>query len=173
MQTKTHKTDLIILGMGNKFFGDDGAGIIVAEKLRDILKNEDSITIEDTNWGGFRIIDILSGFKNAIVVDTLITGHNPAGYIYKLDYKDFIHSVRMVSFHDVNFATAVELARELEIPMPENISVFAIEAEKTDTFSEELTPVVSKAIDNCVQMVLNEIENNQQLNSIYQEEMFK
>jgi len=167
MQQETSKEDLIILGMGNKFFGDDGVGIIIAEKLSEILKDQKNITVEETNWGGFRIIDLLSGYKNTIVVDALKTGKMPVGYIHNLDYKELIHSVRMVSFHDVNFATAVEFAKEIGRPMPENITVFAIEVEETDHFSETLTPKVKEAIDTCIQMIMEEIKEKFQLETIH------
>jgi hydrogenase maturation protease len=170
MQHEKSKEDLIILGMGNKFFGDDGVGIIIAEKLSHTLKDQNNITVEETNWGGFRIIDLLSGYKNAIVVDALKTGKEPAGYIHKLDYKDFVHSVRMVSFHDVNFATAVEFAKEIGRAMPENIIVFAIEVEETSYFTETLTPKVEEAIDVCIQMIMKEIKEKLQLEINHQTE---
>ena len=52
----TQKGEIIILGMGNTFFGDDGVGIVIAEKLKIILAENENITVEETNWGGFRII---------------------------------------------------------------------------------------------------------------------
>ena len=171
MQHETSKGDLIILGMGNKFFGDDGVGIIIAEGLTKILKDQKNITVEETNWSGFRIIDLLSGYKSAIVVDALKTGNKPAGFIYKLDYKEFVHSVRMVSFHDVNFATAVELAKEVGRAMPENITVYAIEVEETNRFSEMLTPKVETAIDTCIQMIVEEIKEKFQLEINHQTEI--
>jgi hydrogenase maturation protease len=143
--------------MGNKLFGDDGVGIVIAEKLKSILADNDIINVEETNWGGFRIIDLLSGYKTAIVVDALRTGTKPTGYIHQLDYKDLIHSVRMVSFHDVNFATAVEFAKEINIPMPENISVYAIEINESNYFSEKLSDDASLAVEKCIQMILDEI----------------
>jgi hydrogenase maturation protease len=171
MQHEISKEDLIILGMGNKFFGDDGVGIIIAEKLSDTFKDQKNIAVEETNWGGFRIIDLLSGYKSAIVIDALKTGKKPAGHIHKLDYKNFVHSVRMVSFHDVNFATAVEFAKEIGRTMPENITVFAIEVEATDHFSETLTPKVEEAIDTCIQMIMEEINGKFQLNISHQTEI--
>ena len=157
MENENSKEGLIILWMGNKFFGDDVGGSIVAEKLRDILQGQININVEETNWGGFRIIDLLSGYDNAIIVDAIKTATNPAGYIHKLNYKDFIHSIRMVSFHDVNFATAIKFAKQLDIPMPKYISIFAIEVEETGEFSDKLTPGVKAAIDNCIQMIMEEI----------------
>lgn len=151
------KGKIIILGMGNKLFGDDGVGIVIAEKLKEIISDHPQIKVEETNWGGFRIIDLLSGFKTAIIIDALRTRKKPAGFIHKLDYKELIHSVRMVSFHDVNFATAVEFAKEINILMPKEILVYAIEINEVDHFSEELTKEVSNAVDNCIQLILDEL----------------
>jgi len=165
------KGEIIILGMGNKFFGDDGVGIVIAEKLKEHLTDFPQITVEETNWGGFRIIDLLSGYKSAIIIDALTTGKQPAGYIHQLDYKDLINSVRMVSFHDLNFATAVEFAREIRIPMPEEISVYAIEIEKSDYFSERLTKDVVDSVHRCVQMIVGEITSRYGIELKHHEEI--
>lgn len=164
MMVGTQKGEIIILGMGNKFFGDDGVGIVIAEKLKIILAENENITVEETNWGGFRIIDLLSGYKAAIVIDALRTGTQPVGFIHKLNYKDLIHSVRMVSFHDVNFATAVEFAKEVNIPMPEDIQVYAIEINEADHFSEELSDEVNASVDKCIQMILDDLCKPQGVN---------
>jgi hydrogenase maturation protease len=158
------KGEIIVLGMGNKFFGDDGVGIVIAEKLKELFADVPQITIEETNWGGFRIIDLLSGYKSAIIIDALRTGTQPAGFIHKLNYKDLIHSVRMVSFHDINFATAVELAKEVNIPMPEDIQVFAIEINEADHFSEELSVEVNVSVDKCINMILDELSERSGVN---------
>jgi hydrogenase maturation protease len=158
------KGEIIILGMGNKFFGDDGVGIVIAEKLKDLLAENNNINVEETNWGGFRIIDLLSGYKTAIIIDALRTKTQPAGFIHKLNYKDLIHSVRMVSFHDINFATAVELAKEVNIPMPEDIQVFAIEINEADHFSEELSVEVNVSVDKCINMILDKLSERSGVN---------
>lgn len=152
------ENSLIILGMGNKLLGDDGVGVLIAEKLKEILKHDNSITIDETNWGGFRVIDLLSGFEKAIIIDAVKTGGKQPGFIHKFKYTDLIHSVRMVSFHDINFATAVEFAKKLEIPMPADITVYAVEVEETETITEELTPNVEKSIDDCVRRIIQNLD---------------
>jgi hydrogenase maturation protease len=148
----------LILGMGNTLFGDDGAGVIVAEQLKEMFLDNPYIDVEDTSWGGFRIIDLLSGYKDAIIIDAIQTGKVPTGYIHSFDYKDFIHSVRMVSFHDINFATAIELANQLDYPMPANITVFAIEVESITEFSTELSPQVNAAVNHCKNTIIKLLE---------------
>ncbi|MDX1700093.1 MAG: hydrogenase maturation protease [Melioribacteraceae bacterium] len=157
----------LILGMGNKYFGDDGVGIIIVEKLSSLLKNHTNIKVEETNWGGFRIIDLLSGYDRAIVIDAICTGKAELGHIHRYDYKDLIKSPRMVSFHDINFATAVEFARELEIPMPDDISVYAVEIEESNTFSEVLTHKVQLSIEKCVALIMTDLGFHRTINSDY------
>ena len=69
----------------------------------------------------------------------------------------------MVSFHDVNFSTAVEFAKEMNIPMPEEIYVYAVEIKESDHFSEELTEELNIAVDKCIQMILDEISKRYEI----------
>jgi len=48
--------------------------------------------------------------------------------------------------HEVNFATALELGNRLGLALPQQITIFAIEVENVNSFSEECTPEVEHAI---------------------------
>jgi hydrogenase maturation protease len=151
---------LVILGMGNTLFSDDGVGIAVVRELKECFYQNPQIEVLETSWGGFRIIDLLSGYDAAIIVDAFRTGQKPVGSIHHLKPDDLINSVRMVSFHDINFVTALEFARQMDIPMPEYISIYAIEVAETELISEEMTPEVIPAIQRCTRKITKEIENN-------------
>jgi hydrogenase maturation protease len=153
------KRNLIILGMGNSLLGDDGIGIYTVKELEKRCAFKEEIDFESVSWGGFRIIDVLQNYKNAIVIDAINTNEKPEGYIHVLNYKEMLHSIRMVSFHDVNFATAVEFASILNIPMPESIFVYGIEVRNTETFTEGLSSKAKKASEKCVGMVMERIRN--------------
>jgi len=101
----------------------------------------------------------LSGYDAAIVVDAIQTGQKPAGAIYHLQPENLLNSVRMVSFHDINFVTALEFARQMDIPMPDYISIYAIEVAETELISEEMTPAVTSAVQQCARKIVSEIEN--------------
>jgi hydrogenase maturation protease len=147
----------IIVGMGNTLLSDDGVGILIAGRLKEIYKYSSSIDVVETSWGGFRIIDLLKGYDYAIIIDAIQTGKKPIGSIHMLDVSDLIHSTRMVSFHDINFATALDLSKKLDIPMPESISVYAIEVEETELISERISQKVRNSIDICVNTIRREI----------------
>jgi hydrogenase maturation protease len=150
----------VIVGMGNVLFGDDGVGIVVARSLARILGNTPGVSVEETGWGGLRIIDLLAGHQRAFIVDALQSGVKPPGHLHTFDGSELVHSVRMVSYHDVNFATAVEFARQVGIPMPGTIIVHAVEVERTDSFSESLTPAVAAAVEPCVKRILSELRRS-------------
>lgn len=152
--------------MGNTLLSDDGVGIAVADRLAEIFKNNPDVDVAETSWGGFRIIDLLTGYDRAIIIDAIRTGENPVGSITKLSASEMVHSVRMVSFHDINFATALEFAKELGIPMPHEISVYAIEVQELNLISEKISPKVRTAIDKCVKEVAQEIKEKAAINNL-------
>jgi hydrogenase maturation protease len=149
----------IVLGMGNTLLGDDGVGILIARRAKALLAGNPQVCIEETEWGGFRIIDLLSGFRRAIIVDAVKTGAQSPGFIHLFEDADLVHSVRMVSFHDVNFATAVAFARQMEIPMPRKISVYAIEVDETTMLREGLSSQVQAAVDTCARLIISQIRS--------------
>jgi hypothetical protein len=58
----------------------------------------------------------------------------------------------------------------MKIPMPEEISVYAIEIGRSDYFSERLTKVVNGSVDKCIQMILDEVSNRFGVELSHQEE---
>ena len=148
---------IVILGMGNTLLSDDGIGIVIANKLHDIYEENEFVDVRETSWGGFRIIDLLSGYDSAIVIDAIKTGEQPVGTIQRSTPSDFVHSVRMTAFHDINFATALEFARQLGIPMPKDISIYTIEVEETERICENLTHSVRSAVEQCINEIKKEV----------------
>ncbi len=147
-----------MIGLGNPILHDDRAGICVAEKLEKIYRQDDRIDVMDSSWGGFRLLDLLSGYERAILIDAIQTGLRPPGTVRLHAPDEFIHSLRMVSFHDVNFPTVLEFARLMDIPMPKSISVYTIEADDTTKLSEQMSEPVQEGVKNCVHLIIEDIE---------------
>lgn len=149
--------DILVLGMGNTLLGDDGVGIYIVNELEKIIGKHEGIDFESISWGGFRVIDVLQNYKTAIIIDAISSGKNPEGYIHVLDKNNFLSSVRMVSFHDINFATAIEFAERMNIPVPSKFYIYGIEVRNADLFSESLSPAVQQAAENCINLVQRKI----------------
>lgn len=159
---------LLILGLGNEILGDDAAGIMVAKKLKKRLENTPHIHIDTTSLGGLRILDLMKDYKSAILIDTIKSGRKPPGYIHTFSHRDFVSSLRMVSYHEINFSTALEFARKMNITVPEKIIIFAIEAKRIQEFSSRISKEVQRAINECVKKIISLIEREFNLKNILQ-----
>ena len=146
----------LVLGLGNPILSDDGVGIRVAEELQRRLDHQD-VTVMETSLCSLSLLDILSGYDRAIVIDAIETAEGHPGQIYRL-LPDMITPTRNASNpHDVGFAHALELGRRLSIDLPQEIIIYAVEIEDVITFSEECTPRVREAIPLCVERILQEL----------------
>ncbi len=144
----------VIVGLGNEIAGDDGAGIWVARKLGEILQDQPEVEILPLPWAGFSLLDVLVGRQSAAIIDCLCSGLHPPGTIVRLNEKSFRGSVRLNSFHDINFATVLELGRKMGWQMPEQIAIWGIEGAEMGEFKEELSPPVYAAVDQVVNEVI-------------------
>ena len=151
------KTKTLILGLGNSLLCDDGVGIYVASELKNRV-DQPEITVMETGVAGLSLLDLLVGYDRAIIVDAIQTVGGKAGQIYRLEPKAFDTAIHTASAHGIDFTTALEFGKKLDLPLPQEIVIFAIEASDVSTFSEECTPEVTRAIPTCVEMVLRELK---------------
>jgi len=145
----------LVLGLGNPILSDDGVGIRVAHEVANQL-NSTQVTVVETSAAGLSLLDSIVGYDKVIIIDAIQTEKGEAGEIYRMGAEDFSSTKHFVSPHQVNLATAMELGKMLNLAMPQEITVFAIEAKDITTFSEKCTPEVEKAIPEAVRMVLAE-----------------
>ncbi|MDO8568906.1 MAG: hydrogenase maturation protease [Dehalococcoidales bacterium] len=154
----------LVLGLGNSILGDDGVGLHVACALEKMKLP--SVTVAEGGVTGLDFLEVLAGYDRAIIIDSIQTRGGTPGQIYRLKPEVFTATRHAGSPHDVNFATALELGKQLGLPLPRQIIIFGIEAENVTTFSEECTPEVVAAIPRCVDMVVRELDSslNQNIN---------
>jgi hydrogenase maturation protease len=153
------KQKILILGIGNPLLSDDGAGICVAARLKGELDRPD-VTVLETSTAGLSLLDFLTGYDKAIIIDAIQTVGGTPGQIYKLTPEAFDTAEHITSPHGIDFRTALELGKKLGFRLPEEIIIYAIEAADISTFSEKCTPPVRKAVSVCASMILQELANN-------------
>ncbi len=150
----------LVLGLGNAILCDDSVGLQVTRALASRLDHQQEVTVIEANIAGLDILDQLTGYEKAIIIDAIQTKGGKAGQVYRLEPGVFDVTRHTTTSHNVNFATALELGRQLGLPLPRQIVIFGIEVANTNTFSEECTPEVERAIPHCVEMVLHELDDN-------------
>jgi hydrogenase maturation protease len=148
--------DTLILGMGNPILKDDGVGLRVAEKLQDKIHSQNT-TVMVTELGGINLLELLVGYDQAIIIDSIKTSKGKPGHIYRLGPESILGSRHTNSTHGIDFAAILELGKRLGMKMPQKIVIFAIEAEDISTFGEKCTLAVNQAIFVCMRRVMKEI----------------
>ncbi len=144
----------IAVGLGNDIAADDGAGIAAAKRIEAQTRHRPDVAVVALPWAGFALLDVLRGRHRAALIDCLTTGRYPAGTIVRLDETDLAGSVRLNSFHDISYPTAMSLGRELGWDMPGSIAIWGIEAGIADVFSEDLSPPVAAAVEEVANEVI-------------------
>ena len=153
---KKRPPKILILGLGNPILSDDGAGCRTAAALKEKIKTP-GIDIIEAGIAGLDVLDLLNGYDRAIIIDAIQTEKGQAGKIYRFGPGALADTRHTGNPHDTNIVTALELGIKLNLKMPDEIVIFAIEAKDVTTFSEECTLPVRKAIPECVEMVMREL----------------
>lgn len=146
----------LVLGLGNPILCDDGVGIRVAHEVANQL-SDPQVTVTESSAAGLSLLDSIAGYDKVIIIDAIQTEKGQAGQIYRMRTEDFSLTKHLSSPHQVNLATALELGKILNLAMPKEITVFAVEAKDITNFSEKCTPEVEKAIPEVVKMVLEDL----------------
>jgi len=150
----------LILGLGNPILSDDGVGVRIAEELKNKL-NQPEVTVTDAGVSGLEFLDLLSGYDKAIIVDSIQTKGGKVGQVYRFEPESFDATRHASTPHDVNFAAALELGRRLDMALPKQVAIFAVEVKDVTTYSEKCTPEVEQSIPTCVEMIAREVDGGQ------------
>ena len=145
----------LVLGLGNPICSDDGVGIRVAEVIRNRV-HDPNVNVAETNSVGLGLLDIIGGFQRLIVIDAIQTRDGKPGSIYRLGLEDLPAPMHCSTVHDVDLITALELGRRLNMSVPEEVVVFAVEVSDVTTFREGCTPDVDRAIPKVADLVIRE-----------------
>lgn len=163
----------LILGLGNPILTDDGVGVLVAEEIRTHLNSTPDIDIKEVSIGGLTLMETMIGYERVILIDAIIKGSGTPGTFHKLSLEE-LHSLspprHLSSPHDVTLTTAIDVGRKMGLPLPDIITIFAIEVENITDFSDRPTPAVAAVIPVVAQAVLNELGVTRPLNSMEQKE---
>jgi len=147
----------LVLGMGNPILSDDGLGLHVARRLRDLPVPE-GVEVQESEVGGLRLLELVRGFTKVVIIDAITSGRTP-GEIRRLDGREFMGGHRYGSAHSIHLGTALDLGEKLGFPMPQEIVVYTVEAVDVETFGETMSAPVAEAAERVIAMVGDELRH--------------
>ena len=148
---------ILIIGLGNDYRGDDAVGRAIARRLQTIA--DDNVRVLEESGEGVALMESWKGGDLVILIDAVHSGGAP-GTIHRFDAAmqpvpgSFFH----YSTHAFSVAEAVELARALN-QLPPRLIVYGIEGKNFDS-RVGLSPEVKVAAEEVFRMVKEELCTN-------------
>ncbi len=148
---------ILILGVGNLLFTDEGFGIRVIEKLQERFDFADNVSVVDGGVLGLNLLGVISEADRLIVVDAIRNQGKP-GTLYRLEGKAIPERVRAKnSLHQVDLLETLTLCQALD-KVPETV-ILGVEPENIETLGIELTPAIQTQVDPMIDRVLAELKS--------------
>lgn len=138
--------DTLVVGLGNPILGDDGVGWRVIDELDRLDHGEASL--QQACVGGVSLMEILVGYRRAIIVDAIIDPEAQPGSVWCRPLAEVETRVasHLDSTHDAPLPAALEAGRAMGAELPADIDVVGIVIERGDVFGEQLSDVVEAAV---------------------------
>ncbi len=159
MTTRGPRT--LVLGLGNPILGDDAVGLKVAALVAERLGPASPVEVDEEYHGGLRLMERLAGYERVVLVDALTSGTVPPGTVVLLGPAD-LPTRHAGSSHDVDLPTALRLGAEMGLPMPRELAIVGVEAERVLDFSDDCTPAVAASLPEAAAAVLAELGSAQE-----------
>lgn len=145
----------LICGIGNPMLKDDRAGIEVAEKIENMQL---AVDVEIIHGVGFEVLDKVLGYERVFVVDAAKLGGTP-GTIHEVQVDDIFSEHYLAMSHAVTLGSTLKAGYELfPDQMPQDLSIYLIEAEDYFEFTKQCTPHVAVAIDEVVDRISSHVQ---------------
>lgn len=154
------KPRTVVIGLGNPVRADDSVGLAVVRELREQLTGADAVEVVELWAGGLRLVEAMVGFEHAVVVDAMCTGKVAPGTFRRLTLADLEATRTTTCSHDTSLPTALEMWKRMEVPVPEDLTIWGIEVQDTETLSEALTNPVARAVPRVAAAILAELQGS-------------
>ena len=143
-----------VVGIGNTIAGDDGVGVLVAERLRRRWSDSDGVLVAVLPGDLFSVTDLLDRAPEFLFVDA-IAGERP-GEIRVLTSAQRAFAA---SLHQTDIGTVMTTLRKLDMadPFPD-WQVWGITIEQPDELGEGLSPVIAEAARRLEERIIAHVE---------------
>ena len=144
----------LVLGLGNDLLADDAVGILAARELKERLGNQADVI--DSSLSGLALLDLMIGYRRAIIIDAICTGRAATGTITRLNREDLSQVVAPTP-HYAGLPELFALARRLELDFPQELVIFAVEVTDPLTVGGPMSPAVEDALPKLVEQVQDQV----------------
>jgi len=148
--------DILIIGIGNEYRGDDGIGLCLAHRLKE--KNLPGTIVETYCGEGIGLMELWKSYTRVFLLDA-VHSDAPPGKIYRFNTKlrPFPSCWVNHSTHNFCIAETIELAKALDL-LPHYMVIYGI-AGTLFKRGDGISPEVRAAAGEVVERIIVDINN--------------
>ena len=150
---------LLVLGVGNVYYGDEGAGVHLMHYLRSKYAFPDHVEVVDGGTLGWQLLNLIADYRHVVLVDAVAA---PPGKVYRFGRGEVPDEIGYgkLSSHEwevPDLLTAMDLYGDLPDVTIVAIGVAPLEFESGEV-GVGLSPVVRERMNALATVVLRELE---------------
>lgn len=148
---------ILILGVGNILFTDEGFGVRVAEELDQHYAFSPNVSLLDGGTLGLRLMGPIMEADYLIIVDIVLNEGQP-GDVFRLLGTDLKKACAFTnSMHQTDLLDTLSRC-SLIGTVPGDVILFGVEPADYETMSAGLSPVLEAKLPEVMDLVLKEVE---------------
>jgi hydrogenase maturation protease len=156
---------ILVLGLGNDIYGDDGVGHHAVRRLKKELGKEDlqgqgspEIDCVASPLTGIALLDVMVGYDALVVVDAIKLPDPVTGRIHILEETD-LRDLPGPSPHYISLPQTIRIGRGLGLKVPDAVKIIAVEAKNIYNLGEGLSEDMERCLPDIVRKIKNVLKD--------------
>ena len=141
------RKDILVLALGNEQLKDDGVGLAAGRALDRLYAGR--VDVVEAPESGLGLLDHIVPYRRVLVLDAIQQGDEP-GTIKEFGIQS-LTPVPSPSPHYIGLPMAMEIARRMGLPLPDEMIILAMEVEDPFFIEEGLTDKVARALPEYIE----------------------
>ncbi len=146
---------VLVLGLGNDLLTDDAIGLHLVRAAGAHLHENKNIQVTESLEMGLSLLDLLTGFDAALIVDSIQTGKAPPGFLHNFDLTE-LEQLPSWSPHFAGIGEVIALGRKLDLPVPGRVRILAVEVDNPFTVSDQISAALRAKVPDLVDQVVRQ-----------------
>ena len=147
-------TELLVLGIGNILWADEGFGVRCVEALHVHYEFNDNVILMDGGTQGLYLLPYIEDARRLIVFDAVDYGMTPGEIVVATDdYVPRFMGIKKMSLHQTGFQEVIMSAALLN-KLPESLVLIGVQPEQLEDYGGSLRDVVKAKIQPSLDIAL-------------------
>jgi hydrogenase maturation protease len=147
---------VLVLGIGNVLWADDGFGVRAVEALHAAYEAPAEVHLLDGGTQGLNLLDAVTGHAAVLVFDAIDFSLEPGGLRVLRDREVPAWSATKMSLHQQSFQDLLSIA-ELQGRFPAKLTLIGVQPERLSDFGGSLSQAVRDRLPLAIELAVEEL----------------